>query len=114
MVAMLTLLVLAKSNQRMEVNEQLRRIFQLQKETGVKLSGNEQFHQHLIETGPVELPGRLERFSRNLNRQNMQRRLFAIYKWNVGRDEASRPGFPKWLAAQADWLSEQGKETEQK
>jgi len=50
------------------------------------------------------MPMRLERFWGNMNSQNMERRLFSIYKWNVGRREANRDDFSDWLSNLADWL----------
>ena len=47
---------------------------------------------------------RLENFFGNLNKNNMQRRLFSIYKWNVGRSEAIYEDFYLWLEKIGDWL----------
>ena len=39
----------------------------------------------------------------NLTPRNQKRRLFYIYKWAVGRDNATRAGYADWLEELADW-----------
>ena len=61
------------------------------------------------------MPQRLESFHNKLNKENMRCRLFYIYKWMVGRREASRDGYIAWLKELADWFkvyvkSDKGKE----
>ncbi len=63
-----------------------------------------------MDTSLHEMPKRLEDFWDNLNSDNLQRRLFAIYKWNVGRRDASYDDFTDWLKKLADWLEKEGKE----
>ena len=50
------------------------------------------------------MPARLERFWGNLNKKNLKRRLYAMYKWNVGPKEANRADFANWLEDLADWF----------
>lgn len=52
------------------------------------------------------MPQRLELFYSNLNRQNMRRRLFYIYKWNSGRRDATREGYEEWLKGLVAWMEE--------
>ena len=52
------------------------------------------------------MPKRLEDFWGNLNSDNLQRRLFAMYKWNVGPREASYDYFSVWLNNLADWFEQ--------
>ena len=40
---------------------------------------------------------RLQRFTQNLSDRNMSRRLFYIYKYEVGRDRADRDDYVLWL-----------------
>ena len=51
------------------------------------------------------MPQRLELFYGNLTRQNMKRRLFYIYRWSIGRREASREDYALWLAELTRWFS---------
>ena len=60
-----------------------------------------------MDTSTQQMPMRLENFFGNLNKNNMQRRLFSIYKWNVGRSEASYDDFYLWLKNIGDWLESQ-------
>lgn len=53
-----------------------------------------------------KMPQRLELFYSNLNRQNMRRRLFYIYKWNIGRRDATREGYTEWLKGLVAWMEE--------
>lgn len=80
------------------------RIRDLQSTTGFKLSGNPEFHDWLIEGSRHEMPMRLEGHFNKLNKQNMKRRLFDIYKWQVGRADATRKEYADWLAGLADWM----------
>lgn len=57
-----------------------------------------------MDTSTQQMPMRLENFFGNLNKDNMQRRLFSIYKWNVGRSEANYNDFYIWLKNIGDWL----------
>jgi hypothetical protein len=50
------------------------------------------------------MPDRLETFWGNLNKSNMKRRLYDIYKWNVGRREANKTDFADWLGDLGDWF----------
>ena len=52
------------------------------------------------------MPQRLELFYSNLNRANMRRRLFYIYKWNVGRRNSNRKGYVQWLRDLVTWMEE--------
>lgn len=61
-----------------KVHMQLMRIREKQNETGVRLSGNPEFHNWLIENSRQEMPLRLEGFYNKLNKQNMKRRLYDI------------------------------------
>ena len=45
-------------------------------------------------------------FYANLNRANMRRRLFYIYKWVDGRREASREGYIQWLRELVTWMED--------
>ena len=51
------------------------------------------------------MPQRLELFYSNLNHENMKRRLFYIYKWSIGRREASREDYARWLTDLTSWFS---------
>ena len=55
-------------------------------------------------TSSQNMPKRLEQFYSSMNRSNMRRRLFYIYKWQMGRREATRSGFGLWLKGLADWF----------
>ena len=55
-------------------------------------------------TSQQQMPQRLELFFNNLNKQNMRRRLFYIYKWMQGRREANRDGYLIWLQELSDWF----------
>ena len=90
-----------------KVHMQLMRIREKQNETGVRLSGNPEFHNWLIENSRQEMPLRLEGFYNKLNKQNMKRRLYDIYKWQVGRSDANRSDYAEWLGSVADWLETQ-------
>ena len=61
-------------------------------------------------TSSQEMPKRLELFFNNLNKQNMRRRLFYIYKWMVGRREANRNGYLLWLQELSAWFANHVKE----
>ena len=37
----------------------------------------------------------------------MRRRLFYIYKWVIGRREATRQGYANWLRTLVDWMQEE-------
>ena len=52
------------------------------------------------------MPQRLENFYSNLNKQNMRRRLFYIYKWMVGRRNANRDDYANWLEDLATWFEQ--------
>ena len=52
------------------------------------------------------MPQRLEGFFNNLNRSNIRRRLFSLYKWNVGRENATRAGYVNWLDDLATWYED--------
>lgn len=83
---------------------QLMRIRNIQSDTGMKLSGNPQFHDWIMENSRHEMPMRLEGLFNNLNKQNMKRRLYDIYKWQKGRSDANRKEYADWLAQVADWM----------
>ena len=68
------------------------------------LQGNSNFHDWIIRNSKMRMPMRLELFYSNLNNNNMKRRLFYIYKWKVGRSDASRSGYAKWLKKLVDWM----------
>lgn len=53
---------------------------------------------------------RLEGFFSRLNKQNMKRRLYDIYKWQVGRSDANRSDYANWLSGVADWIQTQSEE----
>jgi len=65
-----------------------------------------------METGLNEMPKRLEDFWGNLNSHNLERRLFAMYKWNVGRKDASYDDFSVWLGSLSEWLETQASEAD--
>lgn len=52
------------------------------------------------------MPKRLEGLFNNLNKQNMKRRLYDIYKWQVGRSDATRSDYANWLEDVAKWMEE--------
>lgn len=62
-----------------------------------------------MDTGRQQLPKRLQRFTSNLKSSNMSRRLFYIYKYEVGRDRANRDDYVLWLTDVADWFEEYAK-----
>ena len=74
-----------RTKQNDDIQMQLMRIRQAQDEQGIRLSGNKEFHDWLMENSRGEMPQRLEGLFGKLNKQNMKRRLFDIYKWQVGR-----------------------------
>jgi len=41
----------------------------------------------------------------------MDRRLFYIYKYEIGRDRATRDGYVTWLVELADWFEVDAKDT---
>lgn len=47
---------------------------------------------------------RVENFTTEMNADNMERRLYAIYVAQIGRDKANRQGFLPWLLSVQDWL----------
>ena len=53
------------------------------------------------------MPKRLEGLFNNLNKQNMKRRLYDIYKWQVGRADATRSDYANWLDDVSKWMEEQ-------
>ena len=79
------------------MEEQLYRISNVQKTTGIMLQNNKDFHDWIMMNSRMQMPMRLELFYSNLNKNNMKRRLFYIYKWNVGRSDATRAGYAEWL-----------------
>lgn len=109
-LALLTALVVAKTAQRENVDSQIARIRSTQTETGLRLQNNQDFHDYLMVTSQQRMPNRLERFWSNLNRNNMQRRLYQMYKWNVGKRDATRDEFGVWLTTLADWFEEYAEE----
>ena len=72
----------------------------------MNLSGNQDFHDWLMVTSRQKMPQRLELFYQNLNKRNMRRRLFYIYKWQNGRRESNRSDYSRWLSDLADWFDE--------
>ena len=52
------------------------------------------------------MPRRLELFWANLHEENMRRRLFYIYKWEVGRRNTDREDFASWLNDLANWYTD--------
>ena len=68
------------------------------------LQGNSDFHDWIITNSKMRMPMRLELFYANLNNNNMKRRLFYIYKWKVGRSDATRSGYAQWLKKLVDWM----------
>ena len=55
------------------------------------------------------MPKRYENMYSNLNRNNVRRRLNSIYKWSVGRKEATRAGYQGWLDELVDWYGDWAK-----
>lgn len=110
LIAGIQALELDQTQQADEVHMQLMRIRNLQNETGIRLSGNPKFHDWLMENSRQEMPMRLEGFFSKLNKQNMKRRLFDIYKWQVGRSDANRSEYADWLGGVADWMQAQAEE----
>lgn len=96
----------AQSRRAERVDMQLARIKRTQQESGVRLENNLDFHKFIMENSRNEMPIRLERFWSNLNRQNIERRLYAMYTWSVGRSEANRDDFVQWLDNLATWYEE--------
>ena len=74
----------------------LDKILEVEEKYGIKFSGNREVHDYIIETSKGEMPQRLENFHSDLNRNNMKRRLFQIYKWSEGRG-SNRAGYEDWL-----------------
>lgn len=99
-------LVEARTNRGSGVDQQLARIRTIQDESGVRLQGNQDWHNWIMVNSQQQMPQRLELFYKNLNRSNMRRRLFYIYKWSVGRREATRAGYAAWLEKLVAWMQE--------
>ena len=59
-----------------------------------------------MENSKGEMPGRLEGFYNRLTKQNMKHRLYEIYKWQVGRKEASKRAYILWLKSLGDWFEQ--------
>jgi len=96
---------LNQTQQSDEIDSQIMRLRKIQTESGVRLDNNPAFHDYLMENSRKQMPMRLESFHNNLNRNNMRRRLFYIYKWSVGRQEATRSGYVDWLEDMAEWYA---------
>ena len=111
LVVLIPCLVSGKTARRDSVDQQIDRIKTTQSDYNVRLDSTQAFHDWLVDTSREEMPMRLERFYGKLTKGNMQRRLYAFYKWSVGRSEASRSDYAKWLSELADWFQESATET---
>ena len=100
----------AKPTKAKLIKEQIGRIQLIEDENNIKLDRTPEFHDWLLSTGRQQLPMRLEGFTHNLNTNNMDRRLFYIYKYQVGRDRATRQGYIEWLKTVADWFENYNKQ----
>ena len=88
------------------IDQQIARIRNTQERTGIRLDNNQDWHDWIMANSQQRMPQRLELFYSNLNRQNMRRRLFYIYKWNIGRRDATREGYTEWLKGLVAWMEE--------
>ncbi len=89
-----------------EIDAQIDYLLMIEDISKLKLEKNEAFHDWLMLTGRQQMPVRLSHMAANLRESNMSRRLFYIYKYEVGRDRASRDDYVEWLAALADWFED--------
>ncbi len=89
-----------------EIDAQIDYLLMIEDISKLKLEKNEAFHDWLMLTGRQQMPVRLAHMAANLRESNMSRRLFYIYKYEVGRDRASRDDYVEWLAALADWFED--------
>jgi hypothetical protein len=89
-----------------EIDAQIDYLLMIEDISKLNLEKNEAFHDWLMLTGRQQMPVRLSHMAANLRESNMSRRLFYIYKYEVGRDRASRDDYVEWLAALADWFED--------
>ena len=89
-----------------EIEAQIDYLLMIEDISKLKLEKNEAFHGWLMETGRQQMPLRLSHMAGRLKESNMARRLFYIYKYEVGRDRANRDDYVQWLAALADWFED--------
>ena len=89
-----------------EIDAQIDYLLMIEDISKLKLEKNEAFHDWLMLTGRQQMPVRLSHMAANLRESNMSRRLFYIYKYEVGRDRANRDDYVEWLAALADWFED--------
>ena len=87
-----------------DIDEQLDLLAEMSRESGLRLSGNEDLYYWIVDQGPRdELPSVLEIYWNQMTRRNMKQRLFSLYRWIDGTD-FTRQRYFYWLTDLVDWF----------